>query len=445
MLKSAMLRFHYRIIQILLAVSLLTVAPVFAGSVFNALSLIKMEMEQRYGITNLECFPFLENIGTNQDEAQRVQHCLTGTTTLASALKEVPNSGLTIVGISTRYLRSGGFHSLLVPWNASREDMVRSLRDQLAPEKQKQFIADVHQLKQRIQSRLRIRELYCTFRISNAHCLRGYQTLAGVEPNRRMGRMSWASVAITDTHLPDKDRTILTLKYDDPPETMTHRLQNDPVVEIWTREKKIYREIKQQYGKALAALQVPNFFCDKHLEQKECLEGAKNFSAAGNDPGLKRKLWGQVLVHKYNTLIKDDHDVVLRYDLPPGEIVRIFSNKPDQAVIQVNVTLAEKLEKRTKNNSSGLRAVCDLQGLQSADCAQGFKNFITFIRNHRDYRVSRPFTDVMLIDGTRLGRVNFALNSKVRHSYIYVDVHSSPEELAQHLSRFGSPPSDPVR
>ena len=437
--------FRYPVIQMLLAASLLAAAPVFAGNVFNTLALKKMELEQRYGITNLECFPFLEDIGTNRDEAQRVDHCLAGTTTLASALKEAPDTGLTMVGISTRFLRSGGFHTLLVPWNASQEDMVRALREKPAPEKQKQFIAEVHLLKQGIQSGLRIRELYCTFRISNAQCLRGYQTLAEVEPNRRMSRMSWASVAITDTHLPEKDRSILTLKYDDPPATMTHRLQNDPAVETWTREKKIYQEIKQQYGKALAALQVPNFFCDKKLVQEQCLEGAKNFSIAGNDPGLKRKLWGQVLVHKHNTLIKDDHDVVLRYDLPPAEIIRVFSNKPDQTAVQISITLAEKLEKRTKNNSTGLRAVCDLEGLLSADCAQGFKNFIAFVRDHRDYRVSRPFTDVMLIDGTRLGRVNFALNSKVRHSYIYVDVHSSPEELARHLSRFGSPPSGPVR
>ncbi len=438
-------RFHYIFIQMFLAVSLLlAVAPVLAGNVFNALSLKKMELEQRYGITNLECFPFLEEIGTNRDEAQHVQHCLTGTTTLASALQEAPDAGLTMVGISTRFLRSGGFHTLLVPWNASREDMVRALREKPAPEEQEQFIAEVHQLKKRIQSGLRIRELYCTFRISNVQCLQGYQTLAGVEPNRRMSRMSWASVAITDTHLPEKDRTILTLKYDDPPATMTHRLQNDPAVETWTREKKIYREIKRQYGKTLAALQVPNFFCDKNLEQDECLEGAKNFSIAGNDPGLKRKLWGQVLVHKHNTLIKDDHDVVFRYDLPPEEMVRIFSNKPDQSQMQISITLAQKLEKQTKNNSTGLRAVCDLEGLLSADCAQGFKNFIAFVRGHRDYRVGRPFTDVMLIDGTQLGRVNFALNSKVRHSYIYVGVHSSPEELAQHLSRFGAPASDPM-
>ena len=185
-------------------------------------------------------------------------------------------------------------------------------------------------------------------------------------------------------------------------------------------------------------MQLPNFFCDKSLVQKECLEGAKNFHEAAKDPGLRKKLWGTVTVHKYNTLIKSDHDDVFRFDLTPAEIIRVFSSKPDQSQMQISVTLAEKLEKRTKNNSTGLRAVCDLQGLQSADCAQGFKNFIAFVRSHRDYRVGRPFTDVMFIDGNQLDRVNFALNSKVRHSYFYIDVHSSPEEMKEHLSRFGS-------
>ena len=95
-----------------------------------ALSLKKMELEQKYGITNLECFPFIINIGSNSDQAERVRQCqVTGVTTLASALKEVPNTGLRIVGISSRFLRSGGFHALLVPWNATKDDLIRVLQD----------------------------------------------------------------------------------------------------------------------------------------------------------------------------------------------------------------------------------------------------------------------------------------------------------------------------
>jgi hypothetical protein len=349
------------------------------------------------------------------------------------------------VGVSVRFLRSGGFDTLLVPWNAPKEEMIRILRDTPSADKQKQFISTFHELKKQIQSGLHIRELYCTFKISNEQCLQGYQTLSNVEPDRRMGRMSWVAVAVTDTHLPEKDRAILTLKFDDTPETMTQRMKNDPAAEEWTRQKRIYKKIQESYGKGFKALQLPNFFCDKSLVQEECLEGAKNFHEAVKDPGLRKKLWGTVTVHKYNTLIQSDHDDVFRYDLTPEEIVQVFSNKPEQSQMQISITLAEKLEKKTKNNSTGLRAVCDLQGLQSADCAQGFKTFIAFVRNNREYRVGRPFTDVMFIDGTQLGRVNFALNSKVRHSYFYIDVHSSPQEMAEHLFRFGASKTDPVR
>lgn len=440
-----MRRLHSLSLLLVLPILLLFSKPAWAANIFNALSLKKMEVEQKFGIKNLECFPFIINIGTNADEAERVRQCRAGVNTLAAALKEVPDTGIRIVGISTRFLRSGGFHTLLVPWNAKKEDMIQVLRDTPSAEQQKQFIAKVHGLKRQIQSVLHIRQLYCTFKISNEQCLQGYQTLAGVEPDRRMGRISWAAVAITDSHLPEKDRSVLTLKFDDGRETMTQRMKNDPAAEEWRRQKKIYAKIKKQYGEGFKALQLPNFFCHKGLVQEDCLEGAKNFHEAAKDPGLRKKLWGTVTVHKHNTLIKSDHDDVFRYDLTPAKTIQVFSRKPDQSQIQVSVTLAEKLEKRTKNNSTGLRAVCDLEGLLSADCARGFKNFIAFVRNNREYRVGRPYTDVMFIDGTQLDRVNFALNSKVRHSYFYIDVHSSPEEMKEHLSRFGSTPSDPVR
>jgi len=433
-----MRRYSLESILLVLPVFLLFSKPVEAANVFNILALKKMELEQKYGITNFECFPFLLNIGSNEDQAERVRQCQVGATTLASALKEAPNIGLRTVGISTRFLRSGGFHTLLVQWDATPKAMILALQSTPSAEEQKQFIAKVHQLKKQIQSGLHIRELYCTFKISNEQCLQGYQTLAEVEPGRRMSRMSWAAVAITDTHLSEKDPAVLTLKFDDAPETMTQRMKQDPAAEEWKRQKKIYKEIQKLYGAGFKSLQLPNFFCDKTLVQEGCLEGAKNFHEAAKDPGLRKKLWGTVTVHKYNTLIKSDHDDEVRYDLTPEEIIRVFSKKPDQSQMQVSVTLAEKLEKRTKNNSTGLRAVCDLQGLQSAHCARGFQTFTEFVRNHGEYRVGRPFTDVMFIDGTQLDRVNFALNSKVRDTYIYVDVHSSPEEMAEHLSRFSA-------
>lgn len=440
-----MRRYYLLSIVLFLSLFFLFPQPAKAANAFNVLSLVKMEVQQRYGIANLECFPFITNIGSNSDEAERVRQCGVGVATLLSALKAVPNTGLRTVGISDRFLRSGGFHTLLVKWDATQEEMVRVLQGTPSAEEQKQFIAKVHHLKKQILSSLRIRELYCTFRIPNEQCLQGYQTLAEVKADRRMSRMSWAAVAVTDTHLPEKDPAILTLKFDDAPETMTQRMKQDPAAEEWKRQKKIYAEIKKQYGAGIKALRLPNFFCDTGLVQEECLEGAKNFHEAAKDPGLKKKLWGTVTVHKYNTLIKSDHDDMFRYNLTPAEVIQTFSQKPDQSQMQISTTLAERLEKITKNNSTGLRAVCDLEGLKSADCAQGFKNFIAFVRNHPEYRVGRPFTDVMFIEGTQLDRVNFALNSKVRDSYIYIDVHSSPEAMKEHLSRFGSKSSPSVR
>ena len=58
------------------------------------------------------------------------------------------------------------------------------------------------------------------------------------------------------------------------------------------------------------------------------------------------------------------------------------------------------------------------------------------VSEQRDYRVKEPWTSVMFIDGTQLARVNFALNSSARHSYIYIDAASGPKELQAHLVRF---------
>ena len=287
-----MRRLQQLFIVLFLPVLLLLSKPAGAANVFNTLSLGKMELEQKYGITSLECFPFIVNIGFNADEAERVRQCQVGVKSLLDAFKEVPNSGLRTIGISTRFLRSGGFHTLLVPWDATKEEIVQALRDKPSAEKQKQFIAKVQKLKKQIQSGLRIRELYCTFKISNEQCLQGYQTLAQVEPDRRMSRMSWAMIAVTDSHLAEKDRDVLTLKFDAATETMAQRMKVDPAAEEWKRQKKIYKEIKKQYGKAFKALQLPNFFCDKTLVQEECLEAAKNFNEATQDPGPAKKIMG---------------------------------------------------------------------------------------------------------------------------------------------------------
>ena len=60
-------------ILLLLPVVLFLSKSVEAANGFNVLSLAKMELEQQHGIANLECFPFIINIGSNSDEAERVR------------------------------------------------------------------------------------------------------------------------------------------------------------------------------------------------------------------------------------------------------------------------------------------------------------------------------------------------------------------------------------
>jgi hypothetical protein len=43
----------------------------------------------------------------------------------------------------------------------------------------------------------------------------------------------------------------------------------------------------------------------------------------------------------------------------------------------------------------------------------------------------------MFVDGRQLTRVNFALNSPVRGSYVYFDANSNAEETTAHFAHFG--------
>jgi hypothetical protein len=45
----------------------------------------------------------------------------------------------------------------------------------------------------------------------------------------------------------------------------------------------------------------------------------------------------------------------------------------------------------------------------------------------------------MFIDGTQLSRVNFALNSGSRDTYLYIDANSSDKEFSDYLNPFNRP------
>ena len=233
-----------------------------------------------------------------------------------------------------------------------------------------------------------------------------------------------------------KDSHSYRIRYDASPKEILEALQRDPQ-KVWSPRKKMYDNIKSKFKQAFEKrLQIATYFCSTELTEQNCLDGMTALSEASKNQNMRMKAWGEVVIEKYNTFIKDDFDVSIRFDLPTDELVNYFSSKANRVEATENTVLAEKLEKRTLNNSSGLRAVCDLEGMRSKLCAKAFNDFISFVSEQRDYRVKEPWTSVMFIDGTQLARVNFALNSSARHSYIYIDAASGPKELQAHLVRF---------
>lgn len=401
---------------------------------FNRLVLLKADIEKRHGNIYLQCFPFLKNIGDNQSQTEWVKRCAEGVETLSDALKEVPNSGIKELGISTRFLRTGGFSSLLVKWDASRKDMVRALRASASPQEREQLFQKVTGFKRTIMKNFAFSELYCTKTISNDQCLQGYETLASVAPTDKLLKKQWASVVISDTLTPGEDPTLLLLRYDQSADAIQDRLLNNTADSFWSKRRKVYEEMEEKFGEAFRRkLQAPNVFCDPELNREECLQGAKTLHAISDK--LANRPWGKVWINRHNTLIVSDYESSLRFDLSPGEALKYFSNKVTRAEVESNVTQAERQEKKLKNNSTGLRVVCDLRGIESKLCLAGFEQFIKFVKANRQFKVLPPWDTMMFIDGRQLGRVNFALNSNSRNSYLYFNPHTGPDGLSAFLKR----------
>ncbi len=406
---------------------------------FNLLVLKKAELEIRFGARTLECFTFKDDIGFDKDQAELVNRCFKGAETLASAMAEVPDAGINMVGVSDRFARVAGFNAMLFPWDASQNEIAAFLRQRLSPEARSRFIDKIHSLKRKIRSDLHIAELFCTRKIANKDCLRGYETLASVAPTKGIKKKKWRQVVIGDSTGPLKNPAALALNFSADVKEFSDRLENKNLGDNWAVWRRVYSVIDEKYGEDFRKrLRLPNFFCSTSLTAEECYRGANNFHTASADAGLQSRSWGEVMVHKRNTFIRNDIDVLLRYDLPPEEIVAYFSKKPTRIKSVENITLAEKLEARTKNNVTGLRAVCDLGDLSAGLCVKGLQTFISFVRKRPGYRARRPWTEIMFVDGDKLSRVNFALNSASRHSYIYVHAGSGLAEMEAHLMRFGA-------
>ena len=405
---------------------------------FNQLIFAKSSLESKFGVHFIECFPFKENIGFTEDQIQLIEQCLAGVQLFESALNKVPNPEVHSVGISTRFLRTGGFSTILIPWDASLESVMSFLRAKVSKEEQERFLKKISTLKRKINKKFRIFSLYCSQRISNEQCMSGYKQLASIETIPNAKPIQWQEIILDDRQGLGKDSHSFRIRYDASPKEMHKLLQKDPQ-RVWLPRKKMYEKIKLKYKQALEKkLQVATYFCSTELTEKNCLDGVATLSEASENQDMRMKPWGEVSIEKYNTFIKDDFDVSIRFDLSVDELVTYFLSKTNRVEATENVVLAEKLEKRTLNNSSGLRAVCDLEGMRSKLCVKAFENFIRFVSGRRDYRVKEPWANVMFVDGAQLARVNFALNSSSRNSYIYIDAGSGLEEMRSHLMRFGN-------
>ena len=403
----------------------------------HRLLLSKANLENRFGIERLECYPFIARIGFTEDQRHLIENCLKTAVTLTRVLEETNRKDLRVVGISDHFLKTGGFDTVLIQAGATHEEILQFLGTPLTQVEQQQFLDKINQAKNFIRKKIKVGELYCSQRISNKDCLQGYQTLAAVMKNTILGDKRWGEIVITDSEFPLENPDALPLRFDGDEEKFRNRLVFRDSGEEWGRRQDLYSTIEERYGDWFRKkLKLTKFICAIELTDQECMQGAGNFYVAA--PKLLNHYWSLVTIDKHNTLIQDDFDAHIRFDLSPDEIIKRFSVKPLKQETQANNLLAEKLERRTKNNPSGLRVVCDLKGLRSDLCVKGFQAFFMFMKQtHREYLADRSWETLMWVDGDQLSRVNFALNSGSRKSYIYADANADQEEVARYFMLFG--------
>jgi len=411
------------------------------ANTFHQLLEEKQKLEKQFGVQTLECFPFIKKIGFTEDQILLIEQCLTGIRTLNEAFSDSANSNYKVIGISNQFLSTAGFHTILIPWNAARDEVIKFLNNRPSHEEQTAFLDKIRGLKQEISRKLRIRQFYCSQEISNHHCLKGYENLAAVRLPDIQRTIGWQEIVITHTHTAPDSPGKLILSFNDSPARMREHLLTDPF-QTWKPRQKEYEKIQEKYGSVFKnKLQLENLICAVDISMEECEQGAGNLAIASQNTDFRMRHWGRVTINRHNTLTQGDFHAFIRYDLPPEEIKKYFFRKALKTQVAEKATLATKLEGRTKNNSTQLRTVCDLKGLRSALCASSFKTFIRFVKKNRDYRVQSPWDTLMFVDGTQLDRVNFALNSSSRDTYLYIDANSDEVEFAAYLTtRRGAKP-----
>jgi len=408
------------------------------ANTFHKLLKEKYELEKKFDIQSLECFPFIKRIGFTEDQIPLIDQCLTGTRTLKEVFSSSGNPGYKIVGISNRFLKTAGFHTILIPWDAPKDEISQFLNEQLSREDQTAFLDNIRGLKINISNNLRMQNFYCSQEISNDECLKGYESLALVKLANNLKTSGWQEIVITRSHTSPDGPGKLVLGYNDSPSEMRSHLLKDPF-KTWSPRQKMYEKIQEKYGGIFKSkLQLENLVCAADISMEECEQGADNLAKASQSTDFRMRHWGRVTLNRYNTLIQGDFHAYIRYDLEPEKIKEYFSRKVLKTQSAEKMTLAVKLEKRTKNNSTRLRAVCDLENLRSDLCASSFETFIRFVKKNRDYRVKAPWDTLMFVDGNQLDRVNFALNSSSRNTYLYIDANSDDAQMATYLNRFST-------
>lgn len=406
------------------------------ANTFNLLAEKKQLLEKEFGVKTLECFPFTKEIGFTEDQIPLIQKCFEGVSSLEEALPQTPHRDYKEVGVSNRFLRTAGFHTVLINWQASPDEMAKFLNQRPSQQEQNEFMDKIRALKKRVRHHGLAKDIYCSKEISNNDCLKGYQSLADSQISKRTKKTGWHEIMITYSSFSSGKPNKLVLGVNESPAEMRNRLNRDPY-ETWKPQRKMYEAIQEKYGKAFKEkLQLENFICAPEITTEECQQGADSLMEAGKSADFRMRYWGRVVINRYNTFIQDDFHARIRFDLPPEKILEHFSRKAIKTKAEENTALAVKLEGRTKNNPSKLRTVCDLEGLRSDLCAKAFKTFIRFVKNHRDYQVALPWDTLMFIDGSQLARVNFALNSNSRDTYLFIDANSTDEELLNYLLRF---------
>ncbi len=410
-----------------------------SADTFNQLVLLKSGLESRYGIKRLECFPFQKNIGDDANQIQLIDHCLSGAETLKASLDSLGSTPIQTVGVSHRFLRTGGFHTILIPWNTTQEALTEFLNAGISVSEQEKFLNQIRAVKSEILSRIGQRGLFCTQRISNKDCMKGYRAIVGALKGMPPQKVSWREINVSSAGDISEDPWKLSLAFDATSDEIKQALFRSGPYEVWEARRKMYEKIKEEYAPTYKSnLQLSNFFCTPELSVEQCLKAAKTLHKASESGILQNKHWGEVWVNSTNNLLVNDFDSQVRFDLETEQMIEFFSRKPGKDAIEKNTVLAEKLEEGTKNNSSRLRVVCDPVDLSAHLCVQGFQTFRKFLKENRKYVVSSPWTELMFIDGNQLKRVNFALNSNVRHNYIYMSADTGYESLKAHMMKFKS-------